>query len=92
VNFCGCIFFDPCSEKNKKNGEKIKKVWFLPVSFGKKQGKIQEKGKFTVSCVFRALFPSSFVFTLLRYVSTCLSQQLWFVLWIWIEQSLICTR
>jgi hypothetical protein len=26
VNFCGCIFFDPCSEKNKKNGEKIKKV------------------------------------------------------------------
>jgi hypothetical protein len=26
-NFCGCIFCDPCSEKNiKKNSEKIKKV------------------------------------------------------------------
>jgi hypothetical protein len=39
-----------------------------------------------------AFFPSSFVFTLLRCVSTRLSQQLWFVLWIGIEQSLICAR
>jgi hypothetical protein len=26
ANFCGCIFFDPCSEKNIKNSEKIKKI------------------------------------------------------------------
>jgi hypothetical protein len=26
ANFCGCIFCDPCSEKNIKNCEKIKKV------------------------------------------------------------------
>jgi hypothetical protein len=26
ANFCGCIFFDPCSEKNIKNSEKNKKV------------------------------------------------------------------
>jgi hypothetical protein len=25
-SFCGCIFFDPCSEKNIKNSEKIKKI------------------------------------------------------------------
>jgi hypothetical protein len=25
ANFYGCIFFDPCSEKNMKNSEKIKK-------------------------------------------------------------------
>jgi hypothetical protein len=25
ANFCGCIFFDPCSEKNIKNSKKIKK-------------------------------------------------------------------
>jgi hypothetical protein len=25
ANFCGCIFCDPCSEKNIKNSEKIKK-------------------------------------------------------------------
>jgi hypothetical protein len=26
ANFCGCIFFDPCSEKIIKNSEKNKKV------------------------------------------------------------------
>jgi hypothetical protein len=26
ANFCGCIFFDPCSEKNIRNSEKNKKV------------------------------------------------------------------
>jgi hypothetical protein len=26
ANFCGCILFDPCSEKNKRNSEKIKKL------------------------------------------------------------------
>jgi hypothetical protein len=91
-NFCGCIFFDPCSEKNKKNSKNIKKFdstsafWknkgeklksLIPTSaFWKNQEKIQEKGKFRVICFLCVFFPSSFVFTLLRYVSTRLSQQL----------------
>jgi hypothetical protein len=45
-------------------------------AFWKNQGKIQEKGKIHVICLFCAFFPSSFVFTLLRYVLTRLSQQL----------------
>jgi hypothetical protein len=49
----------------------------IPTSaFWKNQGKIQEKGKIQVICLFCAFFPMSFVFTLLRYVSTRLSQQL----------------
>jgi hypothetical protein len=35
ANFCGCIFFDPCSEKNMKNSEKIKKNRFLLLPFEK---------------------------------------------------------
>jgi hypothetical protein len=45
-------------------------------AFWKNQEKIQEKGKIRVIFMFCAFFPSSFVFTLLRYVSTRLSQQL----------------
>jgi hypothetical protein len=76
ANFCGCIFFYPCSEKIiKKNSEKIKSL--IPTgAFLKNQEKIQEKGKNRVICLFCAFFPSPFVFTLLRYVSTRLSQQL----------------
>jgi hypothetical protein len=75
ANFCGCIFFYPCSEKIIKNSEKIKKFdsyWCL----FEKSGKNQDKGKNCVICLFCAFFPSSFVFTLLRYVSTRLSQPL----------------
>jgi hypothetical protein len=69
-------FFDPCSEKIiKKIVKKLKSL--IPSSaFWKNQGKIQEKGKIRVICLFCAFFPSYFVFTLLRYVSTRLSQQL----------------
>jgi hypothetical protein len=45
-------------------------------AFWKNFGKIQEKGKIRVIYLFGAFFPSFFVFTLLRYVSTRLSQQL----------------
>jgi hypothetical protein len=76
VNFCGGIFFDPCSEKNKKNSEKKLKSLIPTIAFWKNQGKIQEKGKFRVISLLYAFFPPSFVITLLRYVSTCLSQQL----------------
>jgi hypothetical protein len=44
ANFCGCIFFYPCSEKIIKNSEKIKKFdsyWCL----FEKSGKNQEKEK-----------------------------------------------
>jgi hypothetical protein len=45
-------------------------------AFLKNQEKILEKEKNRVICLFCAFFQSSFVFTLLRYVSTRLSQQL----------------
>jgi hypothetical protein len=46
ANFFGCIFCDPCSEKNIKNSEKNKKKSLIPTSaFWKNLGKIQEKGK-----------------------------------------------
>jgi hypothetical protein len=49
----------------------------IPTSaFWKNQGKIQENVNFWVICMFCVFLPSSFVFTLLRYVSTRLSQQL----------------
>jgi hypothetical protein len=73
--FLVASFIDPCSEKNIKNGEKIKNL--IPTSaFWKKQGKIQEKGKIRAICLFCEFFPSSFVFNLLHYVSTRLSQHL----------------
>jgi hypothetical protein len=43
ANFCGCIFCDPCSEKNIKNSEKIKKSLIPTSAFWKNQGKNQEK-------------------------------------------------
>jgi hypothetical protein len=45
ANFCGCIFFYPCSEKNiKKIVKKLKSL--IPTSaFWKIPGKIQKKGK-----------------------------------------------
>jgi hypothetical protein len=73
--FVVASFFDPCSEKSIKKVKKLKSL--IPTSaFWKNQGKIQEKGKIRVICLFCAFFPSYFVFTLLRYVSTRLSQQL----------------
>jgi hypothetical protein len=76
ANFCGCIFFDPCPEKILKNSEKIKKGLIPTSAFWKNQEKIQKKGKIRVFCLLCVFFPSSFVFSLLRYVSICLSQQL----------------
>jgi uncharacterized membrane protein YbaN (DUF454 family) len=69
-------FFDPCSEKKiKKNSEKLQSL--IPTSaFWKNQGKIQEKGKIRAICLFYEFFPSSFVVTSLRNVSTRLSQHL----------------
>jgi hypothetical protein len=89
ANFSGCIFF--IHVQRKKNSEKLKSL--IPTSaFCKNQGKIQAKGKIQAICLFCEFFPSSFVVTSLRNVSTRLSQHLWFVLWIRIEQSLICIR
>jgi hypothetical protein len=62
--------------KIKKIVKKKFKSLIPTIAFWKNQGKIQEKGKFWVICLFCAFFPPSFVVTLLRYVSTCLSQQL----------------
>jgi hypothetical protein len=44
ANFCGCIFFDPRSEKNVKNSEKIKKIdsyYCLLENSGKNSGKMK---------------------------------------------------
>jgi hypothetical protein len=71
--FCGCIFFYPCSEKNIK---KVKKNLIPTSAFWKIPRKIQEKEKIRTICLFYEFFPSSFVFTLLRYVLTRLSQHL----------------
>jgi hypothetical protein len=76
ANFCGCIFFDPCSEKNikkiVKKTIKFDSYWCLLEKSGKNSG----KRKFQAICLFCEFFQSSFVFTLLRYVSTRLSQHL----------------
>jgi hypothetical protein len=45
ANFCGCIFFDPCSEKIIKKLWKNKKVWFRLVPFGKIREKFRKKEK-----------------------------------------------
>jgi hypothetical protein len=76
ANLCGCIFFYPCSEKNIKNSEKKKKKLIPTSAFWKIPGKIQEKEKIRNICLFCEFFPSSFVLTLLRYVSIRLSQHL----------------
>jgi hypothetical protein len=54
ANFCGCIFFDPCLEKNKKNGEKIKKFdsyLCLLEKFREKFSKKENSGFFACSVV-----------------------------------------
>jgi uncharacterized membrane protein YbaN (DUF454 family) len=84
--FVVASFFDPCSEKKIKKIVKKLKSLIPTIAFWKNQGKIQEKGKVRAIGLFCEFFPSSFVFTLLRYVSTRLSQHLLFVLWIRIEQ------
>jgi hypothetical protein len=62
-------------EKTKKIVKNLKSL--IPTSaFWENQGKIQEKGKIRAICLFCEFFPSSVVFTLLRYVSTRLSQHL----------------
>jgi hypothetical protein len=76
ANFCVRIFFYPCSEKKIKKIEKKFKILIPTRAFRKNLGKIQEKGKIQAICLFCEFFPSSFVFTLLRYVSTRLSQHL----------------
>jgi hypothetical protein len=64
ANFCGCIFCDPCSEKNIKNSKKYKKVWFLHVPIGKIREKFSKKEKFrlfacSVCSFHRPLFSPS---------------------------------
>jgi hypothetical protein len=55
ANFCGCIFFDPCSDKIiKKIVKKIKSL--IPTSaFWKNQGKILKKEKSVLfTCTVRS--------------------------------------
>jgi hypothetical protein len=52
ANFCGCIFFDPCSEKIIKKSEKIKKFdcyCCLLEKLGKNSGKRKKSVLFACS-------------------------------------------
>jgi hypothetical protein len=78
ANFCGCIFFDPCSEKNiKKNSKKIKSL--IPTSaFWEILGKIQKKEKIGLPIAPHILLSSQVHLAIVTHAQQQITSPLWF--------------